>query len=509
MLPDWLLYLRTSTIGQAENNTSMGTQNQEGRRKAAEIGYDYDPTYVLTETESGAFWDRPALEEMLRIVKAALVSLVVIFNSDRLARDPLHLLMIIRTFAEAGVRLEFVHGSSDNSPEGQLLAYCTGWAAQRERTMIAERSRLGKQAVAKSGRLPNGLGPGMFGYDYHPESKTATVNEGESRVVQLVYRWASEGVNVNQIAVRLNDMQIPTKRGKRWSRAAIIKVLTNTSYFGLMEYGKYRHRKVGPGKIERTERPAEEVIPIWDFTPAIISKELYDRVQEQMKVPKSRRGTKQGNRYLCTGFIRCGWCNSPITGAMKARGTRYYRCTGAVHRTERPAICGAKYIHEDVEQVVWSTLEEAIRHPEILSREIEQFVSTGEGNIREEVKRLGREIADNDREQRRLIRLYGKEEIDADILGSEVATLQLVRVEKERELQALEEQQKNMDAASEAEVQIREFCERLLESLENLDFEGRRAVMAAMGLKATVTEEKIAMTVVVDPSVTATSPYSP
>jgi site-specific DNA recombinase len=69
--------------------------------------------------------DRPKLEEMLRIVVERLVSLVIILNPDRLARDPLHLVTIMRVFAESGVRLEFVHGSSDSSPEGQLLAYCT------------------------------------------------------------------------------------------------------------------------------------------------------------------------------------------------------------------------------------------------------------------------------------------------------------------------------------------------------------------------------------------------
>ena len=186
MFSDWMIYRRTSTVEQGENNTSMETQDEECRKKAVELGYLNEPKYVLTEMESGAFMNRPTLGEMLEIVKERKVGLVVILNPDRLARDPLDLLTIMRIFAEAGVRLEFVHGSSDNSPEGQLLTFCTGWAAQRERGSFTLRSMLGKAAIAKSGRMPNGLGSGLYGYDYDTVTKTVTINEPETQVVMRV-----------------------------------------------------------------------------------------------------------------------------------------------------------------------------------------------------------------------------------------------------------------------------------------------------------------------------------
>ena len=509
MFFDWLLYRRTSTVEQGENNTSLETQDQECRKRAGELGYNNEPAYVVTEMESGAFMDRPALEEMLRIVREALVSLVVIFNSDRLARDPLHLLMIIRTFAEAGVRLEFVHGSSDNSPEGELLAFCTGWAAQRERAMIAERSRLGKEATARSGRVPLGFGPGIYGYDYDPLTKSLSVNEEETRVVRLIYQWVIEGVATNAIAVRLNDMSIPSKTGKMWSRTMIKEIASNTRYYGLMYFGKRRHRKVGPGKIQITERPIEEAIPVWGFVPETIDKSLFDRAQERLNNPVTRRGKKQGNQYLLTGFIRCPRCNSPVTGAMKARGTRYYRCTGAITRPERPSKCVSRYIHESMEQVIWDMEEEVVKDPEILSREIEQHVQTGDGNLEEEAGKLRRETAAIANEQRRLIRLYGKEEVDQDILESESAKLKLARQEKEQALRALEEQQRSAEAAIHAKEQIGDFCKRISERLGDLDFDGKRGVLAAMGVRGEVTEESISVTMVVDPGVTTVTPSSP
>ena len=506
---DWLLYRRTSTVVQGENNTSMDTQDEECRKHAAALGYTNEPKYVLTEMESGAFMNREVLEEMLRIVMQRLVSLVVILNPDRLARDPIHLLTIMRIFTEAGVRLEFVHGSSDNSPEGQLLAFCTGWAAQRERTMFSQRSMLSRLAVAKSGRMPQGFGSGIYGYDYDTMTKEMSVNEAEARTVRMMCQWASEGVNAHAVAVRLNGLIIPTKTGRDWSRQAVHRVLTNTAYYGLMYYSKRRHRKIGPRKIERTDRPIEEAVPVWGFTPPIISKQLYDRVQEQLKNPHSRRGKKGGNQYLLTGVTRCGLCGSPVTGGMKARRTRFYRCTGANRRPERPPICNASYISEKVEGVVWEIVEDVIGNPEILSSHIQQHVNGGEGNLEEEASRLRREIAANKQEQRRLIRLSGRDEIDDDILLSESASLRLLCDEKEQALRALEEQQRNREAAAEADDRIREFCERISERLKDLDFDGKKAVLSALGTRVVVTKESISITVVVDPEVTAVSPSSP
>ena len=450
---DWALYKRTSTLPQAVTGTSMETQDEDGRAKARDLGYHREPKYVFTETESGAFMDRPELERLLRVVKDGEVELVVVLDADRLARDPLDLLNIMKVFSQAGVQLEFVHGPSPDSPEGELIMFLMGWAGKTERNLIRRRTMQAKERVARSGRMPQSLGPGMTGYDYDIISKTVTINESEAWVVRLIYLWASSGLNPNAIAVRLNKLGIPTKTGRKWSRRGVILILSHTAYYGLNTYGRYRHRKVGPKKFEITERPPEEVIEIWGFCPPIITKELYDRVQEQLSIPQAR-GKKQGNRYLLTGFMRCGLCGSPVTAGMQARGRRHYRCTGAASRPERPPVCTAKYIREEIEEVVWDTVEEAIRNPEILSREVLRHIETGDGNLEEAARNLRQEIANIERQERRYIKLFGNENLNQEILEKESASLKLLREGKERELGVLEEQQRQKDAGARAEEQI-------------------------------------------------------
>ena len=162
-----------------------------------------------------------------------------------------------------------------------------------------------------------------------------------------------------------------------------------------------------------------------------------------------------------------------------------------------------------MEQVFWDTVADAIRNHGVLSREIEQHVETGDGNLKEAMKTLVREISDLKGEESRLVGLYQKDFIDEDILEHRISPLKLMRTEKEQALGALKEQQRNVDAASVVKEQIEEYCRRISESLDDLDFEGKRAVMAAMGVRGEVTEESLSITMVVDPSVTTVSPSSP
>ena len=69
-------------------------------------------------TDSGAFMDRPALEQTLEAVRQRKVGLVMVHDADRLTRDPLDLLNIIKVLSDAGVRLELVNGPSPDSPGG-------------------------------------------------------------------------------------------------------------------------------------------------------------------------------------------------------------------------------------------------------------------------------------------------------------------------------------------------------------------------------------------------------
>ena len=158
------IYVRTSTVRQGEEGTSLETQEEQAKLKATELDYQVDPAYIWRDMESGAFMDRPGLNMMLLAVQNRRVDIVFVYAHDRLSRNPVDLLNIQQVFIDAGVRLEYVRGSSDTSPEGQLMTHFFGYAAQRERLQLMERSMRGKEQAAKNGRMPTTGGVGLYGY---------------------------------------------------------------------------------------------------------------------------------------------------------------------------------------------------------------------------------------------------------------------------------------------------------------------------------------------------------
>ena len=507
------IYIRTSTTFQGEKGTSLGTQSEQCITRAEAMGYEVDPDSIWTDMESGAFMSRDGLEKMLEAVRAGRVRMVVIHNPDRLGREPVDLLIIARVFNAAGVRLEFVNGPSDQDPEAELVMYILGYVGQKERLQIMERTMRGKEKLAREGRYPIGNGVGLYGYDYDREKKVRTINEEEAATVLQVFQWILEGVSMYRIAVRLNEAGIRTKTGKMWSHTSVRRIVTNPAYTGRHYYGRYRHRKVDPKvagkKVEKTEKPLSEAFLIENFTPRIISPEIFEAAQKLCQ-ERAARVRHKGTLYLLTGFVRCSMCGGPVVGSSILRGKRHYRC-GRTRATESmQASCKASYIRaDDLEQVVWDLVTEAITNPEVLANEVRRHVETGTGNLEKERAKLQREIQDLKAQQSRLLEQRQKDFIDQEILESKIAPVKLLCDQKERSILILDEQRRRKDDASAAEARIAEFCERMTEGLEDVDADRKRATFAAFQIKVEATKEDLQVTVTVDPSATIISQASP
>ena len=329
-----------------------------------------------------------------------------------------------------------------------------------------------------------------------------TVNEKEAAAVRLMFQWASEGVSVHQIAKRLRELNIRTKKGCDWHPLGVKRILKNPAFTGVQFYGENRYRKTGKGKRSVTPRPSSEVIRIEGFSPPIINKELFDIVQERITV-RQAKVTKSKRRYLMTGFTRCLICGGNVVGACLGGRYRYYRCRATVPTFTRPATCHARYIPADAfEEVAWRTLTNALRHPAILVAELQDHFATGGGDLGQQMAALRREILDLKGQQRRLLEQRQLDYIDQELLEGQIGPVKALCDEKERALQVLEDQQRHRDDAAEVERRIVEICQQVSQKLECLEFEGKRATLAAFGAKIEATREEMSITIVVDPKFT-------
>lgn len=372
---------RVST-GQKEDGTSLETQLVSCEAEAEHLGYQVHPDYVFREVRTGADIDRPGLSEVRRAIAARAFAAVIVHSPDRLSRDPLDTLLFARELQEAGSAAAFCPRPSDDSPEGRLLMYIEGYVGQREHQQIAERSMRAKDALARSGRLPNGTGSGLYGTDYDPLLKIRIINEVEAAVVRLIFQWASEGVSCYEIARRLNESAIPTRRGKLWHPLGVKRTLTNRAYTGVQFYGEKRWTLVKgvnkDGQAFRrqiaTDCSESEWVRIEGFTPQIISPPLFAQVQERLST-RQAMVRKPKMRYLLTGFVRCGKCGAPICGASLQRKHRCYRWRATNVSAKAPATCRELYIRTDaLELLVWCKLLATIKDPTVLIADLQHHL---------------------------------------------------------------------------------------------------------------------------------------
>ena len=497
-LPVAAIYVRVSTSGQ-EDGTSLEVQLEKCRALLESEGYRTSDAFIYREVWTGADKERPELAKLMADVRAGRVRAVFVYHIDRWSRDPLHSLQLFDELLSHDVQLRLVEGTLEDTPEGRLILYVQGFAGQQERLRFIDRTRSGKAAVARTGRLPNGTGAGLYGYDYDKTNKVRVVKEVEANVVRMMFQWSCEGVSTYQIAVRLNERGIPTKRGSKWHPLGVRRILENRAYTGVQSYGEHRYRKVSGGKRTVTPNPASEVIRIEGFTPAIISLEVHELANERIK---SRQAVvrESGRRYLLTGFVRCLLCGSRVVGACLSGKYRYYRCRATTPTSTQPATCKTPYIPADkLEEWVFERLSEIVRDPNILAAELEGHLLEGVGDTSGEIASLKREIRDLAQQQGRLMDQLGNELIDQEILESRIAPIKALYDEKRQLLRVLEEQERLRDDAAVVRERITEYCRQLEEKLDHLDFDGRRALLGVFGIRVEASRDDVSITVVLDP----------
>jgi site-specific DNA recombinase len=221
------IYCRVSTRQQAEDGSSLDSQEVACRRLAASQGFSI--TQVFKEDFPGTELARPLLDQVRTGVKSGAYAAVFCYATDRLSRSPVHLALIAEECQKCEVALVFVTEPLDSSPEGQLLTFVRGWAAQLEREKIKDRTVRGKAARIASGRLPQGTGRtgAPYGYRYDKATGRRTVEPAEAVVITELFEGCATGLSTYKLADRLNLAELPSPLGMKWHPRTVLNILRN------------------------------------------------------------------------------------------------------------------------------------------------------------------------------------------------------------------------------------------------------------------------------------------
>ena len=193
-----LSYQRVSTPGQ-EDGTSLFLQRQANLAGAAILNVMVQPHRIIDEVWSGADPERPGYQTAWNMIVNGEVQHVFIYDTDRLARDPWHVLQFIRHCKDHGVILHFADGTTVESILDEAMQYLKGFVGHQEREKTAMRTLNGKYETARANRMPNGCGRGLYGYDYDRITQTKPKPRWD-------VRFAGGGEGAGSLAVALQPL---------------------------------------------------------------------------------------------------------------------------------------------------------------------------------------------------------------------------------------------------------------------------------------------------------------
>ncbi len=430
------IYCRVSTDDQDKEGTSLQTQLEACLKYCQEKGYHV--AHKFTETYSGLTLERPQLTQLRDLVIANNLDVIVIYCLDRLSRNATHGVILRDELDKHHIMLESVTEDIDKSPLGEAITYLRGTFAQIEAEKIRERTMRGKLAHVKEGRLPQGTGIGIYGYNWDKATGKRTIVEDEARIVQKVFRMALKGVSINQIAIGLNKQGIKSKSGSLWHPLTIRRMVNNPAYIGKTYYGM--SRRVGKTKVVAQPKESWTLLP--DITPRIITEEMFKLTEEAITNAKLSRPVKPNAAYLLTSFIECPKCGSPIVGTTLNGKYRYYKCRGATPTVTRGKICNAGYIKADeLESSVWRKVLEMLSSPLTLLRalinENEDQSHRITQSLNKDIDKLRKNLNTYPRKERTLYDLLGSEAVTKDYVLDAVNKLKKQRLNDEGQLKSL------------------------------------------------------------------------
>ena len=296
---------------------------------------------------SGVLFDRPAFQEMMRMIEQGEANCVIVKDLSRLGREYIETGRYMRrVFPAYGVRFIAINDNVDteNDAADDLTVSVKNIMNEAYCRDISVKTRSALEVKRRSGDFVGAFT--IYGYvkvgDKH---KSLEVDEYAANVVRDIFRKRLEGFSASHIADELNRLGIlsplaykrnhgmPHAKGGytdrkdcKWSATTIIRILQDETYTGTLVQGKQTtpHFKLK----EREDKPSSEWIRVEGTHEAIIQKHDFDLVQRLRRID-TRTSPKSDKVYLFSGILICGCCGCRMTrktNRYKDKEYHYYYC---------------------------------------------------------------------------------------------------------------------------------------------------------------------------------------
>lgn len=265
---------------------------------------------------TGTTENRPEFQRMLGLARDGKIDLIITKSISRFARNTAIVLETVRQLKDIGVEVRFEKENINTlSGGGELMLTVLSSFAQEESKNVSDNLKWRARKKFEQGELIINT-TRFLGYD-KDEYGDLVINSKEAEVVRRIFNEYLSGKGSFTIAKELNAEGVPTIGGARWHDTTILDILKNEKYKGDAILQKY----YTPDHLKKCSVRNNGVIDsyyIEDDHSAIISREMWEQVQEEIKRRAEAKGNtagdtdKYGKRYPFTGMLYCSKCGSTL-----------------------------------------------------------------------------------------------------------------------------------------------------------------------------------------------------
>ena len=338
-----VIYARYSSDNQREE--SIEGQLRECMAFADKNDIHIIGTYI-DRAYSAKTDNRPEFQRMIKDSSKCLFDTVIVWKLDRFARNRYDAAYYKNALKKNKVRVVSAMENISDTPEGILMEAMLEGYAEYYSAELAQKVTRGMTENALKCRHNGGALP--IGYTVDDEMHYQIDPTVAPVIVEAFERYAS-GSTMKEVTAFLNTSGITTVRGNQVTINMTTRMLHNRKYIG-----EYSFKDI--------------VVP--NGIPAIVSQDLFDRVQARMERTKRAPSQhKAEDDYILTTKLRCGKCRCFMVGESgrshsSRESYKYYKCVSAKHRRG----CDKKAVRKEwIEDLVIDQIKRLIFDDELIS----------------------------------------------------------------------------------------------------------------------------------------------
>ena len=349
-------YARVSTSSEEQLLSLENQKLHYEQRILANSKWEFVEMY-FDEGISGTKIDkRDGLKRLLQDCENGKVDFILTKSISRFSRNALDCLEMVRKLIDLNIFIEFEKENiNTQTMDGELMLSILSSLAESESRSLSQNTKWGIEKRFQNGTYKIGYPP--FGYDWLDGAMV--INKEQAVVVKDIFADILKGTSTGDIAEKLNQQGVTTKRRKTWHGTTIRGIIKNEKYIGDALFGKTFTDDSFKRKVNRGDK---NQYFMEGHHSAIIDKETFEQAQQMLvQNAKSKNivqeDDKYQNRYSFSGILKCGECGGTFKRRIqtKNKNEKYVAWACTTHLKDKHS-CSMKFIKDEQIKLAFITM---------------------------------------------------------------------------------------------------------------------------------------------------------